>query len=81
DNFKGNLSEDTLEKIQTLVERINSLIADNDLFNVKEMSGRDKSRISSVGPKKDNTVNIGTLNIDSTESATTIGSLPVQTQF
>jgi len=81
DNFKGNLSEDTLEKIQTLVERINSLIVDNDLFNVKEMSGRDKSRISSVGPEKDNTVNIGTLNIDSTESATTIGSLPVQTQF
>ena len=81
DNFKGNLSEDTLEKIQTLVERINSLIVDNDLFNIKEMSGRDKSRISSVGPGKDNTVNIGTLNIDSTESATTIGSLPVQTQF
>ena len=81
DNFKGNLSEDTLEKIQTLVERINSLIVDNDLFNVKEMSGRDKSRISSVAPRKDNTVNIGTLNIDSTESATTIGSLPVQTQF
>jgi len=81
DNFKGNLSEDTLEKIQTLVERINSLIVDNDLFNIKEMSGRDKSRISSVGPGKDNTVNIGTLNIDSTESSTTIGSLPVQTQF
>ena len=81
DNFKGNLSEDTLEKIQTLVERINSLIVDNDLFNVKEMSGRDKSRKSSVSPGKDNTVNIGTLNIDSTESATTIGSLPVQTQF
>jgi len=81
DNFKGNLSEDTLGKIQTLVERINSLIVDNDLFNVKEMSGRDKSRKSSVSPGKDNTVNIGTLNIDSTESATTIGSLPVQTQF
>ena len=81
DNFKGNLSEDTLEKIQTLVERINSLIVDNDLFNIKEMSGRDKSRISSVGPGKANTVNIGTLNIDSTESSTTIGSLPVQTQF
>ncbi|MBS20956.1 MAG: hypothetical protein CL739_02535 [Chloroflexi bacterium] len=81
DSFKGNLSEDTLEKIQTLVERINSLIVDNDLLNVKEMSGRDKSWKSSVGPGKDNTVNIGTLNIDSTEPATPIGSLPVQTQF
>ena len=43
DNFKGNLSEDTLEKIQALVERINSLIADTDSLSRTEGSGRDTS--------------------------------------
>ena len=81
DNFKGNLSEDTLEKIQALVERINSLIADTDSLNRTEGSGRDISGAAGVSRRNRSVADAGTVNIDSIQPSTAIGSLPVQTQF
>ena len=81
DNFKGNLSEDTLEKIQALVERINSLIADTDSLNRTEMSGRGISGAAGGSRSTRSVVDAGTVNIDSIQPSTTVGSLPVQTQF
>ena len=81
DNFKGNLSEDTLEKIQALVERINSLIADTDSLSRTEGSGRDISGAAGVSRRNRSVADAGTVNIDSIQPSTIIGSLPVQTQF
>ena len=81
DNFKGNLSEDTLEKIQALVERINSLIADTDSLSRTEGSGRDISGAAGLSPRNQSVADAGTVNIDSIQPSTAIGSLPVQTQF
>ena len=81
DNFKGNLSEDTLEKIQALVERINSLIADTDSLSRTEGSDRDISGAAGVSLRNRSVADAGTVNIDSIQPSTAIGSLPVQTQF
>ena len=81
DNFKGNLSEDTLEKIQALVERINSLIADTDSLSRTEGSDRDISGAAGVSRRNRSVADAGTVNIDSIQPSTAIGSLPVQTQF
>jgi len=81
DSFKDNLSEDTLEKIQALVERINSLIADTDSFNLKEVSGKGKSDAARVSRRNSSMLDARTVNIDSIQASTTVGSLPVQTQF
>ena len=81
DNFKGNLSEDTLEKIQALVERINSLIADTDSLSRTEGSGRDISGAAGLSRRNQSVADAGTVNIDSIQPSTAIGSLPVQTQF
>ena len=81
DNFKGNLSEDTLEKIQALVERINSLIADTDSLSRTEGSGRDISGAAGLSRRNRSVADAGTVNIDSIQPSTAIGSLPVQTQF
>ena len=81
DNFKGNLSEDTLEKIQALVERINSLIADTDSLSRTEGSGRDISGAAGVSRRNRSVADAGTVNIDSIQPSTAIGALPVQTQF
>ena len=81
DNFKGNLSEDTLEKIQALVERINSLIADTDSLSRTERSDRDISGAAGVSRRHRSVADAGTVNIDSIQPSTAIGSLPVQTQF
>ena len=81
DNFKGNLSEDTLEKIQALVERINSLIADTDSLSRTEGSGRDISGAAGLSRRNQSVADAGTVNIDSIQPSTIIGSLPVQTQF
>jgi len=81
DSFKDNLSEDTLEKIQALVERINSLIADTDSFNLKEVSGKGNSDAARVSRRNSSMLDARTVNIDSIQASTTVGSLPVQTQF
>jgi len=81
DSFKDNLSEDTLEKIQALVERINSLITDTDSFNLKEVSGKGKSDAARVSRRNSSMLDARTVNIDSIQASTTVGSLPVQTQF
>ena len=81
DNFKGNLSEDTLEKIQALVERINSLIADTDSLSRTDGSDRDISGAAGVSRRNRSVADAGTVNIDSIQPSTAIGSLPVQTQF
>ena len=81
DNFKGNLSEDTLEKIQALVERINSLIADTDSLNRTERAGGGISGAAAGSRRTRSVVDAGTVNIDSIQPSTAIGSLPVQTQF
>ena len=81
DNFKGNLTEDTIEKIQALVERINSLIADTDSFSIPETSGRGNSRRTGVVPRRSNLLDTGTVDRDAIQSSAAPGSLPLQTQF
>ncbi len=81
DNFKGNFTEDTLEKIEALVERINSLIADTDSFKMREASDRGNSRGTGFVPRRSNLLNRETANINSIQPSTAVGSLPVQTQF
>ncbi len=81
DNFKGNFTEDTLEKIQALVERINSLIADTDSYEIPRASRKGNSSGISGVPRKAKVTGPGGVNIDSIHSSAVVGSLPVQTQF
>ena len=81
DNFKGNFTEDTLEKIQALVERINSLIADTDSYEIPRASRKGNSSGISGVPRKARVTGPGAVNIDSIQSSAAVGSLPVQTQF
>ena len=81
DNFKGNFTEDTLEKIQALVERINSLIADTDSYEMPRASRKGNSSGISGVPRKARVHGPGAVNIDSIQSSAVVGSLPVQTQF
>ena len=81
DTFKGNFTEDTLEKIQALVERINSLIADTDSYEIPRASRKGNSSGISGVPRKARVTGPGAVNIDSIQSSAAVGSLPVQTQF
>ena len=81
EDFKIHISEESIEKAKTLVERINSLITEADSIDILNSSksgglptthkASNKSDINSTGP-------IGLKPIQSSAAA---GSLPLQTQF
>ena len=81
EDFKIHISEESIEKAKTLVERINSLITEADSIDILNSSksgglptthkASNKSDINSTGP-------VGLKPIQSSAAA---GSLPLQTQF
>ena len=81
EDFKIHISEESIEKAKTLVERINSLITEADAIDILNSSksgglptthkASNKSDINSTGP-------VGLKPIQSSAAA---GSLPLQTQF
>ena len=81
EDFKAHISEDTLEKAKTLVERINSLITKSDSIDILNSSKGSGSRASRAASKKSNIKATGTVDLKSISSSAAVGSLPLQTQF
>ena len=81
EDFKAHISEDTLEKAKTLVERINSLITKSDSIDILNSSKGSGSRASRAASKKSNIKATGTVDLKSISSSAALGSLPLQTQF
>ena len=81
DDFKTHISEESIEKAKTLVERINSLITEADSIgnlNSSKSGGlptthkaSNKSDINATGP----------VGLKPIQSSAAVGSLPLQTQF
>ena len=81
DDFKVHISEDTIEKAKTLVERINSLITEvHSIDTVNSSKGRGLGG-SRMGSNKSNINATGTIGLESIQSSAAVGSLPLQTQF
>ena len=85
DDFKVHISEDTIEKAKTLVERINSLITEVDSINTLNSSKGRALGGSRTASNKSNINATGTVGIDSiqssAQSSAAVGSLPFPTQF
>ena len=81
DDFKVHISEDTIEKAKTLVERINSLITEVDSINTLNSSKGRALGGSRTASNKSNINATGTVGIDSIQSSAAVGSLPLPTQF
>ena len=81
DDFKVHISEDTIEKAKTLVERINSLITEVDSIDTLNSSKGRALGGSRTASNKSNINATGTVGIDSIQSSAAVGSLPFPTQF
>ena len=85
DDFKVHISEDTIEKAKTLVERINSLITEVDSIDTLNSSKGRALGGSRTASNKSNINATGTVGIDSiqssAQSSAAVGSLPFPTQF
>ena len=81
DDFKVHISEDTIEKAKTLVERINSLITEVDSIDTLNSSKGRALGGSRTASNKSNINATGTVGIDSIQSSAAVGSLPLPTQF
>tara|TARA_B100000929_G_scaffold186220_1_gene147421 strand:- start:836 stop:2851 length:2016 start_codon:yes stop_codon:yes gene_type:complete len=81
DDFKVHISEDTIEKAKTLVERINSLITEVDSIGTLNSSKGRALGGSRTASNKSNINATGTVGIDSIQSSAAVGSLPLPTQF
>ena len=81
EDFKAHISEDSIEKAKTLVERINSLITEvHSIDTVNSSKGRGLGG-SRMGSNKSNINATGTIGLESIQSSAAVGSLPLQTQF
>ena len=81
DDFKIHISEESIEKAKTLVERINSLITEADSIDILNSSKSGGLPITHKASNKSDinaTVPIG---LKSIKSSAAVGSPPLQTQF
>ena len=81
DDFKIHISEESIEKAKTLVERINSLITEADSIDILNSSKSGGLPITHKASNKSDinaTVPIG---LKSINSSAAVGSPPLQTQF
>ena len=81
EDFKIHISEESIEKAKTLVERINSLITEEDsidILNSSKSGGLPKTHKASN--KLDINVT-GPVGLKPIQSSAAAGSLPLQTQF
>ena len=81
DDFKTHISEESIEKAKTLVERINSLITEADSIDILNSSKSGGLPITHKASNKSDinaTVPIG---LKSIKSSAAVGSPPLQTQF
>ena len=81
DDFKTHISEESIEKAKTLVERINSLITEADSIDILNSSKSGGLPITHKASNKSDinaTVPIG---LKSINSSAAVGSPPLQTQF
>jgi hypothetical protein len=81
EDFKIHISEESIEKAKTLVERINSLITEEDSIDILNSS---KSGGLPTTHKASNKLDInatGPVALKPIQSSTAAGSLPLQTQF
>ena len=81
EDFKVHISEESIEKAKTLVERINSLITEVDSIDTLN-SSKSRSLRGSRGASNQSNINAtGTVGLEAIQSSTAVGSLPLQTQF
>ena len=81
EDFKVHISEESIEKAKTLVERINSLITEVDSIDTLNSSKGRALGGSRTASNKSNINATGTVGIDSIQSSAAVGSLPLPTQF
>jgi predicted ATP-dependent endonuclease of OLD family len=81
EDFKVHISEDSIEKAKTLVERINSLITEAGSIDTLNSSKRGGSRKSRTASNKSGIKATGVVDFKSLQSSAATGSLPLQTQF
>ncbi|MDC0035559.1 AAA family ATPase [Chloroflexi bacterium] len=81
DGFRGNISEETIEKVQALLERVNSLISQPDSPSSSKLNSHSGSRRSDMTPKTINISQSDAVDMESVQSSSTVGSLPLQTRF
>lgn len=81
EDFKVHISEESIEKAKTLVERINSLITEVDSIDTLNSSKSRGLRRSRGASNQSNINATGTVGLEAIQSSTAVGSLPLQTQF
>jgi predicted ATP-dependent endonuclease of OLD family len=81
EDFKVHISEDSIQKAKTLVERINSLITEAGSIDTLNSSKRGGSRTSRAASNKSDIKATGVVDFKSLQSSVATGSLPLQTQF
>ncbi|PZC43491.1 MAG: ATPase/GTPase, AAA15 family [Chloroflexi bacterium] len=81
EDFKVHISEDSIQKAKTLVERINSLITEAGSIDTLNSSKRGGSRTSRAASNKSDLKGTGVVDFKSLQSSVATGSLPLQTQF
>ena len=81
DDFKIHISEESIEKAKTLVERINSLITEADSIDILNSSKSGGSPITHTASNKSDINATGPVGLKPIQSSAAVGSPPLQTQF
>ena len=81
EDFKIHISEESIEKVKTLVERINSLITEADSIDILNSSKSGGSPITHTASNKSDINATGPVGLKPIQSSAAVGSLPLQTQF
>lgn len=81
EDFKIHISEESIEKAKTLVERINSLITEADSIDILNSSKSGGSPITHTASNKSDINATGPVGLKPIQSSAAVGSLPLQTQF
>ena len=81
EDFKVHISEESIEKAKTLVERINSLITEVDSIDTLNSSKGRGLRGSRRASNQSNINATGTVRLEAIQSSAAVGSLPLQTKF
>tara|TARA_B100000809_G_scaffold230454_1_gene244865 strand:+ start:22250 stop:24265 length:2016 start_codon:yes stop_codon:yes gene_type:complete len=81
EDFKIHISEESIEKVKTLVERINSLITEADSIDILNSSKSGGSPITHRASNKSDINATGPVGLKPIQSSAAVGSLPLQTQF
>ena len=81
EDFKIHISEESIEKAKTLVERINSLITEEDSIDILNSSKSGGLPTTHKASNKSDINATGPVGLKPMKSSAAVGSPPIQTQF